>query len=198
MRRPHITGHQAHERKSVLVGVVPLSDPLDAWLECAALLDLDDLVIMGDSLVRRKAPFTTLAQLRAAASGYRSRRGARTVAQAIPLIRANTDSARETVLRLVLARAGFPEPEVNGIVENSLGQPIAHGDLVFREYRTIVEYEGDHHRTDERQFNIDIDRFDELAEEGWRAIRVSKALLRRRATLLGRVDSALRAGGWRH
>jgi very-short-patch-repair endonuclease len=97
---------------------------------------------------------------------------------------------------LVLGRAGFPEVEVNGVIVNSLGQTIAHGDLVYRAYRTILEYEGDHHRTDERQFNIDIERLDELAEERWRVIRVSKELLRKRATLLGKVDTALRAGGW--
>jgi very-short-patch-repair endonuclease len=86
---------------------------------------------------------------------------------------------------------------VNGVIVNSSGQTIAHGDLVYRAYRTVLEYEGDHHRTDERQFDIDIERLDELAEEQWRVVRVSKGLLPRWATLLGKVDTALRVDGRR-
>jgi hypothetical protein len=197
VRRPQVTGHQSQRSECIVVNGLRVSTPLAAWLECAEYLSVDDLVVMGDSLVRRRSPLTTVDELRAHAASSRGRRGARAIAGAVPLIRENTDSARETILRLVLGRAGFPEPEVNGVITNSFGQTIAHGDLVYRAYRTVLEYEGDHHRTDERQFNIDIERLDELAEEGWRIIRVSKELLRRRATLLGKVDTALRAGGWR-
>jgi very-short-patch-repair endonuclease len=92
---------------------------------------------------------------------------------------------------------GFPEPEVNGLIYNSYGAEIAHGDLVFREYRTILEYDGGQHRVSDRQFSIDISRLDALMEEGWRVIRVDKSLLARRATLVGKIDTALRQGGWR-
>ena len=64
------------------------------------------------------------------------------------------------------------------------------------EYRTILEYDGGHHRTDDRQFSIDVARLDELMEEKWRVIRVDKYLLAQRATLIGKVDTALREGGW--
>jgi hypothetical protein len=33
-------------------------------------------------------------------------------------------------------------------------------------------------------------------EERWRVIRVDKSLMRRRAALLHKVSTALRAGGW--
>jgi very-short-patch-repair endonuclease len=101
------------------------------------------------------------------------------------------------MLRLLVTQAGFPEPEVNGVIVNSLGAPIAHGDLVFRGFRTILEYDGGHHREDERQFNVDIDRLDQLMEEEWRVIRVNKSLMSRRATLIGKIETALRRGGWR-
>jgi hypothetical protein len=197
VRRRRVTGHQTQRSECVTVNGLRVSTPLGAWLECAEYLGVDDVVIMGDSLVRRRSPLATIDKLRAAAASFRGRRGAATIAGAVTLVRENTDSARETILRLVLGRAGFPEPEVNGVIVNSFGQTIAHGDLVFRAYRTVLEYEGDHHRTDERQFDIDIERLDGLAEEQWRVIRVSKGLLRRRATLLGKVETALRAGGWR-
>jgi very-short-patch-repair endonuclease len=36
-----------------------------------------------------------------------------------------------------------------------------------------VEYEGDHHRTDRRQFNRDIARVDALTQLGWIVVRVT-------------------------
>jgi len=96
----------------------------------------------------------------------------------------------------MLVRAGFPEPEINGAILNSFGAVIAHGDMVYREYHTLIEYDGGQHRDDERQFNIDIDRLDELMEERWRVIRVNKSLMARRATLFGKVATALEQGGW--
>lgn len=79
---------------------------------------------------------------------------------------------------------------------NSYGAVIAHGDLVYPEYRTIVEYDGRQHNEDDRQFSIDIRRLDDLMEENWRVIRIDKHLLRMRATVIGKVDNALRGGGW--
>ena len=36
-----------------------------------------------------------------------------------------------------------------------------------------VEYEGDHHRTDRRQFNKDIRRMEILTDLGWIVVRVT-------------------------
>jgi len=196
-RRLQVCGHQTRRPDVVLVDGIPVSSPVRAWIECAAYLEVDDLVVMGDTLVRRKTPFATMEELRSAVAAHDGGRGTARLMGALALMRPLTDSARETLLRLVLERAGFPEPEVNGTIENEFGQTIAHGDLVYRGYRTIVEYDGEHHRLDERQFTIDVDRLHALAEAGWRVIQVSRSLLQRRATLLGRVETALGAGGWR-
>jgi hypothetical protein len=112
-------------------------------------------------------------------------------------IRPNTDSARETLPRLFVVRAGLPEPEVNGVIVNSFGATIAHGDFVYRDYRTILEYDGGHHCGHERQFNVDVDRLDQLMEDDWRVIRVNKSLMIRTATLVGKIETALERGGWR-
>jgi very-short-patch-repair endonuclease len=85
----------------------------------------------------------------------------------------------------------LPEPEVNAPIRNRYGAIVAHADLAYPAQRVVIEYDGGHHRADERQYNIDIDRLDELMEEGWRVIRVNKNLLARRATLVGKVRTAL-------
>jgi very-short-patch-repair endonuclease len=195
-RRVGVVGHQSKSNVFVLVNGLAVSDPVDAWWESAQCLPIDDLIVMGDTLIRRRAPLVALEQLKIEVPKRQGERGTSRIARALPQMRESTDSARETMLRLLLERAGFPEPEVNGEIRNRFGALIAHGDLVYRRHRTIVEYEGDHHRTDERQFNIDLERLDELAEEKWRIIRVTKKLMWQRVTLFGKVTTALEEGGW--
>ena len=191
-------GHQASLLDPIAeVHGLRVSDPVDTWLMLAPTLTVDELIVMGDGLLSRLRPTSNLDRLGAAAANTSGRRGHNRVRAALRDIRPNTDSARETLLRLLVVRSGFPEPEVNGVILNSFGAAIAHGDLVFRDYRTILEYDGGHHRDDERQFNVDIDRLDQLMEEGWRVIRVNKGLMARRATLVGKVETALEQGGWR-
>jgi hypothetical protein len=195
-RREGVMGHQSQRGDTVLVDGLRVSAPVAAWIQSATYLLIDDLIVMGDTLVRRRAPFTTLDDVKREAAAHRHERGARRIGAALPQLRPRTDSARETMLRLILERAGFPEPAINGEILNSFGAVIAHGDLVYRRYRTIVEYDGGHHRTDERQFTIDIERLDQLAEERWRVIRVGRNLMWQRAVLLGKVATALESGGW--
>ncbi len=190
-----VIGHGMHEATIALVDGLPVLSPIDTWCQLSATLSLDDLVVMGDGLVRRKRPIATMEQLQDAVSRF-SGRGCRQLREALHAARAGTDSARESLLRLMVMRAGFPEPEVNGIVLNEYGAQIAHGDLVFRRYRTILEYEGRQHSEDPRQFAIDIARLDAVMEQRWRVIRVDRELMSRRASLLGKIDRALRDGGW--
>ena len=193
-----VRGHQLSDRQIVTSAPgLRVTDPIQTWLDCASILTVDELVVMGDGLLRRNSPLANLDQLADAIRQLSGRRGFGSLVLAFDLIRARTDSPRETLLRLLLQRAHFPEPEVNGPIVNEYGATIAHGDLVYRQYRTILEYDGGQHREDERQYNIDIDRLDDLMEERWRVIRINKSLMARRATLFAKVATALRAGGWR-
>jgi len=195
-RAHNIIGHQSGATATILVEGMRTAEPIATWIASATLLSIDDLIVMGDGLVRRKNPLATMGQLAETVSAHSGQRGYVKLSRALPQIRTRTDSARETLLRLIVVRAGFPEPEINPEIRNGFGAVIAHGDIVFREYRTIVEYDGGQHRTDERQFEIDIERLDQLMEEGWRVIRVGKSLMGRRATLFRKISIALEAGGW--
>jgi len=202
MRAPRgegVIGHQARETSRVLLlpGGLRASAPVDTWCDLRATLPFRDLIVLGDGLVGRKNPLTTLDQLMVFVDAVRGTRGARILRDAATHIRRNTDSGPETELRLVAEDAGLPEPEVNGKIVNRFGAQIAHGDLVYRRYKTVLEYDGGHHRTNDRQFHIDVSRLDDLMEEQWRVIRVDKFLLARRATLVGKIQRALRDGGWR-
>lgn len=146
--------------------------------------------------MRRQNPLATMAQLGEAVRRYGSRRGARLLRECLEWIRPGVDSPRETKLRLVLVRAGMPEPEVNGVIFDSNGEFLAFGDLVFRRYRVVAEYDGEVHRWEE-QYHRDVDRLDALADETWRVVRINKTHLRGDGRVaVGKVARALRAAGW--
>jgi len=191
VRRAGVVAHRGHATCArVEVDGVRLSHPTETWLHLAASLDLDDLVVMGDGLVRRRRPDTTPEGLRAAFAAHPRLVGAQRIREALEAIRPGTDSARETLLRLLIVRAGFPEPEINGEIRDGRGVVVAHGDLVWRDARLIVEYDGDHHRTDREQWSIDIDRIGRLQALGWTVIRVDAALYARSAVLFSRLRTA--------
>ena len=171
---------------------LPVLDPVETWLHLAGSLALDELIVMGDGLARSGTSGTTVSGLGAALDTHRRLVGAPRLREALGWIRTGSDSARETMLRLLLVRAGLPEPdELGGEIRNEYGVVIAHGDLVWRRARVIVEYEGDQHRTDRRQFAIDIDRIGEIQSLGWTVIRVDAALFARPAVLVSRIRAAL-------
>src|SRR5690606_15366551 len=71
-RRRGIVGHRLVLPGECRIAGLPVVTAEVAWLQLATLLDLDDLVIAGDALVRRKQPASSvplLAAMADAASG---------------------------------------------------------------------------------------------------------------------------------
>ena len=113
-------------------------------------------------------------------------------------MRQGAESRPETLVRLAIADAGLPEPEVNVNVYAADGTFIGRGDLLYRRYRVVVEYDGEQHRTDSWQYDSDIGRLDRFAASGWRVVRLTgRAFFADPATCLARIEQALVAGGWR-
>jgi very-short-patch-repair endonuclease len=172
-----------------------VTTPADTWAALSSKLTLDELIVAGDGLVRRRGPLASLGELRSAVAIRTGARGVKKLRRAFLDVRENTDSARETHLRLLICRSGLPEPEINVAIVNRYGAVIAHGDLVYRAAKVVIEYDGDHHFEDADQYRIDIARLDEVMEEGYRVIRVDKYLLAAPATLIGKIRDALFASG---
>jgi uncharacterized protein DUF559 len=91
----------------------------------------------------------------------------------LALVDAGAESPRETWLRLLLIRAGFPTPQTQIPVHDEYGQLVAVLDMGWEAVKLAVEYDGDHHRTDRRQFNKDIRRAEALNDLGWINIRIT-------------------------
>ncbi len=178
LRRTGVIGHRGlssreHERLRGL----PVTSPVDTWADLAAVpgMGVDDLVIAGDAFATRDAGL--LAPM-VKASQRVGRRGGRALREAGALLRVGSGSAMETRARLAFLRAGLPEPELNAELFAEDGHFVARVDFLWREARVVVEYEGDHHRTNRRQWQGDIQRTRLLESMGWRVIRITNADLR--------------------
>ena len=166
--------------------------PEYCWLTAALELNLLDLVTAGDWLLREQ--LTTLPTLQAYVQAATSR-GARVARGAVGLVRRRVDSPRETWLRLCLVLTGLPMPECNPVVDGR--RRSGRVDLVYLEFRVLIEYEGDQHRGDKRQWNRDIDRYEDFTRQGFVIIRITAERARYPRLVVRLVDEALRAGGYR-
>jgi len=181
----------------VVRGRLPVASPVDVWCELAAVLTVRELTVLGDALVRRTHPLSTMDELSRAVRRHSRRPGVRKLRAALERVRPRTDSVKETELRLAIVDAGLPEPEINVAIYDKDGF-IGLGDLVYKELKILIEYDGGQHRTDEEQFFHDVDRLDRAMAEGWRVIRVHKRHIARRfASAIERIRTALIARGWR-
>ncbi|QEO14010.1 hypothetical protein FLP10_05920 [Agromyces intestinalis] len=193
-RASGIAGHKTSVNVAIrrVHGLIAFS-PADTWCSLASQSSVDELIVAGDRLLGLPYPIATTSEIDAAIARYGARTGADRLHRARLELRAEVYSARETTTRLVLVRAGLPEPEPNGVIVLRRGRR-TRGDLVFRQWKVLVEYEGEHHLTDVKQWHTDVDRLNDLIEDGWRVIRVTKATTA--AEIVERTRLALIERGW--
>ena len=124
-------------------------------------------------------------------------RGLVQLREIINLMDGGAESPQETRTRLVLIDAAMPRPTTQIIVYgNFAGRRYAKVDMGYEDFKVGVEYDGEHHWTEPRQYAYDIDRHAELLARGWVIIRVSADMLRYRPdVILMRTCAALRAAG---
>ena len=172
-----------------------LTSPELTWLQLSAQHRLDELVEIGDAILRRTE--ATPLSMAAAVDATLVRRGILRAREALPLLRERVDSPRETRLRLFIVRAGLPCPETGRDAFDDAGQWFARPDLSYPALRIAIEYEGDHHRTDRRQYERDVYRDDLYDEHGWQLLKFTAAdLAHGRYRIIRRVEAKLRAAGW--
>ncbi|GAA1146154.1 hypothetical protein GCM10009672_17160 [Nesterenkonia lutea] len=175
IRRPDVTSHRLRIRPEDLEEFhgANVTTPVRTWLDLATLLSLDELVIIGDHLVRRpyptyegrRLPFATPEDLQDLVDTMRGAPGRRRAMSASKLVRVGSDSAKETKLRLALVRAGLPEPSLQVPARpDRRRSPCA--DMGYPELKIAVEYDGATHFTAE-QARHDQRRDNLFISAGW-------------------------------
>jgi hypothetical protein len=176
-----IVGHglSAADVTTCLIRGFPAVSPADTWCHLGSVLSKEDLVAAGDYLISgaraewgRMPALARIEELTAARIRHRGRRGARRVTWALERLRSPVDSRPESLLRLLLVAAGYPEPLVNDPTMVDGGATL-HPDLKWPQWRIVLEYEGDGHREDKERFRADIGRRERFEAANWRVIRVT-------------------------
>ncbi len=153
------------------VGDMLVTTPARTALDLACRYPVDSAVAKIDALAR--ATKLKMADVELLADRYTGRRGIRRARVALDLVDAGAESPRETWLRLLLIRAGFPRPQTQIPVYNEYGVLVAVLDMGWEEIKVAADYEGEHHWTKRAQIDHDIMRFDEVTELDWIDIRVT-------------------------
>ena len=145
---------------------IPISSPERVFCELAAVLDLADLVSVGDFLLRRMLPLTSPEALTAAIARYPGRRGVRVLHAARPMLTDRSESRKESHLRVIILLAGLPGPKV------------------------LIEYHSDY-RSDPDNFRADMTRRARLEADGWIVMLINANDLRDPDELIARIRTVL-------
>ena len=192
-RAPHAEGLVGHKLQIEPQEVVSLPDGLRVtgvvrtWLDLGSQLSLADLVAAGDFIIHRRNPLASISQLATAFDRRRNRRGLVTLHTALGMLSAFAESAPESILRVIIVLAGLPEPRVNIDVTDRRGEFVARTDLAITEFKLVIEYMGDYHRTSPSQWRDDMTRRSRLEAQGWRVMEVNADDLLDQVELIDRI-----------
>jgi len=194
--RQGVGSHQSSDGSEVVTfGGLQVSSPAQTFIDLATELTLVDLVVLGDSLVKKGR--ATPRQLIEATLRWKGK-GCRSARRAARLVRVGVDSPMETRLRLLMVFAGLPEPAVNHIVFDARGAVSKRFDLSYPELKLVIEYDGRQHAESDRQWERDTERREEMDVEEWRLIVIrSKDIYVQPLRTLERIVDAMRACGAR-
>lgn len=103
---------------------------------------------------------------------YAGRRGVGRARRAVDLFDAGAQSPKESWLRVVMIEAGLPRPQTQIRVFDEFGSVFAYLDMGWEEIKVAVEYDGEQHRSDRRQYTWDLRRLETLERLGWIVVRV--------------------------
>jgi hypothetical protein len=174
-RNPHppagiITrSQQLDDDEITRVARVPVTTPARTAYDLGRLLPRGRAVARLDAL-KRASPFS-VEDVLLLAKRYQGARGLRQLRAVLPLVDGGAASPKETWLRLLLITAELPTPTTQIPVHENW-QLVGVLDMGWEKYKMAVEYDGDHHRTNRRQYAKDQWRLRKLEALGWVVLRV--------------------------
>jgi hypothetical protein len=175
---------------------VRVTSPERTWCDLAPVLTLGQLVAAGDFLIFHERAMVTRAALAAAVAAHPGRRWRGALKRALELLDDHSESPKESELRVIVVTHALPTPLANVEILDEQGRFVARVDLLFEDYRETLEYLGDGHRTDVRQWRRDQTRRAEVESLGYHQTDVVADDLENVNVLVRRIERNLRRRGW--
>ncbi|MDT7546190.1 MAG: hypothetical protein QOE99_2300, partial [Actinomycetota bacterium] len=171
-----------------LDGLVVTDGPR-TFVDLAGQLGLEDLVALGDVVLRRYGE----AALQAAVDRRARRPGLVLARTALPLLDAGSASPAETRARLRLHAAGFSALAHGVVVRDDSGGWLAEPDLADEEAKVAVQHDGLVHLVgDPEQRRNDLHRDELTRQAGWQIVVSTAVDDRQPHLLLEKVTAAYR------
>jgi hypothetical protein len=164
-----------------------VTDGPRTFVDLAAYLDLEQLVAVGDVVLRRWGR----AALEAAVARRPRRPGLPLARQALPLLDARSESPAETRARLRLHAAGFVGLQHGVVIRDEAGEWLAAPDLGDEAARVAVQHDGAVHLT-ARQRRKDLQRDEVTRAADWEVVIATALDDARPELLLAKVTAAYR------
>ena len=178
---------------------IPILTPRALAASLSRDLDSTELTVVLDALCSearnypgrryRAQALLTSEEIRKIPQQFARMHGIATLREACEQAESGVESPMETVLRVQLISAGFPKPEINATIRLSNGRT-TRPDLLYRDARVLIEYLGDHHRTDRSTWEHDVERSRDLAAAGYIELQVTASDLQQ--PRFGRLVARLR------
>lgn len=165
-----VRGDRIEDDEVAPINGIPVTTPARTALDLGCWYPTREAVAAIDALLQ--ATDLKVAEIELLVQRYPARRGIRQARIAVDLVDGGAQSPKETWLRLLLIQAGLPRPQTQIPVEDEWGDVIAYLDVGWEDVKVSVEYDGEQHRNDRRQYTWDIRRLEVLDRLGWLVIRV--------------------------
>ena len=138
--------------------------PLMTWALLAPYLTQIEVIVLADAILRASSGSMTVANISRFLDGADAFPGRRKCIDALVFLDAVTDSTMECRCTLVMLRHGLRSRSNTGRYSfRSCSRAIV--DIAYPKQRVIIEYDGDAHRRDKRQY-----RWDERKRQALRAM----------------------------
>lgn len=194
VRRRHVIVHRFEGMLDPeFVAGMPVLGAIRTFVDCGTVLTLPDLVAAGDWIVQQGLALPSAMRAFADASHLDGVQKARVAAE---VVRAGAESVRESVTRFHVVAHGMPEPEINMNIRSEDGEFIARGDMSFRDWKVLAEYDGWHHERSAGQRQYDVLRRERLEAHGWLVVVLTSADLKDPRRAVRRIFNALRSRGY--
>jgi very-short-patch-repair endonuclease len=167
-----------------------VTSPARTALDLARHLPRDVAVRHLDALTR--ATGVTTGDALSLTGRYPRARGLRRSEVALSLTDSGAQSPKETWLRLLLIDAGLPAPRTQIRVSDGVSE--AFIDMGYDGPKVGLDYDGQHHSADRKQYLHDIGRAELIERQGWINIRVVAEHSRR--FIIHRISDAFARRGY--
>lgn len=161
--------HRAAPGDISLVGPARVTDEVRTLADIARTAPLPVAVCLIDGVCH--VDQWLFDDLRTELARLSGQRGALRAQRACRLAHPGSESTLESLLRLLLALAGFPRPQVQIPVRHPGGT--YYGDLGYRDRKLILEADGRDHHSRWHQVMQDMARQNFLVVDGWTVLRFS-------------------------